>query len=133
MKLVLIRTTTVMYLTLIIPNSTYLPDNEKTPALRLCSVPVDGEGSGGVNGVRNALAFEYSEEAMGLCSVAGLLESFEEGVCEADDKTYDQFEEAMVKPDTPDFRLYRWLKQAIAYSPTLECFLATADSADAWD
>lgn len=122
-----------MYLTLIIPNSTYLPDSETAPNLRLCSVPIGDEEEGGIINVRDALAFEYSKEAMGLCSVSGLLESFEEGVCEANDKSYDQFDETLVKAGTPDEQLYCWLKQAVAYSPTLECFLVTANSPTAWD
>ena len=133
-----------MYLTLIIPNSFYLPDSELTPDLRLCSVLIPDEEEGGVIGVRNAFAFEYSEEAMGLCSVSGLLEGFEAGVCEANDKSYDQFDETLVKAGTPDEQLFRWLKQAIAYSrvgladadednSTLECFVVTADSPNDWD
>ena len=134
-----------MYLTLIIPNSVYLPDSEATPDLRLCSVPIGEQGGNpGVTFVRNAFAFEYSEQAQVLTSVTSLLESFEDGVAEANDKTYDQFDEAMLKESTPDAELYRWLKQAVAYSrvgltdadeanPPLEVFVVTADSPVDWD
>ena len=133
-----------MYLTCIIPNSIYLPNSEATPDLRLCSLPVDVPGTPGVTNIRNAFAFEYSEQAMGLASVSSLLECFVEGVAEANDKTYDQFDEAMLTPHSIDLAMYRWLKQADAYkrvglgdidddNPTLEVFVVTADSPSDWD
>jgi hypothetical protein len=81
---------------------------------------------------------------MGLTSVSSLLECFEEGVAKANDKTYDQFDEALLTPHSLDLAIYRWLKQAVAYSrvgltdadednPTLEVFVVTADSPGDWD
>lgn len=134
-----------MYLTLIIPNSIYLPNSEATPDLRVCSLPIGEEDENpGVTAVRNAFAFEYSEQAMGIGSATSLLDTFVDGVADANDKTYEQFDEAMIQANTPDSNLYRWLKQAIAYSrvglsdadesnPSLEVFVVTANSSTDWD
>ncbi len=133
-----------MYLTCIIPNCIYLPESEATPDLRLCSVPVGVPGSAGVDNIRNTFASENSEEVMGLASVSSLLETFEEGVAKANDKTYEQFDEALLTPHSTDFAMYCWLKQAVAYSrvgltdadednPALEVFVVTAKRLNDWD
>ena len=126
-----------MFLTFIIPNSIYLPDSEATPDLRLCSVPVGVPNSPGVSNIYNA-------ELTGLTSVSSLLECFKQGVAEANDKTYAQFDEVMLTPHSLDLAMYHWLKQAVAYSrvgltdadednPTLEVFVVTANSPGDWD
>ncbi len=126
-----------MNLTCIIPNAVYLPHSEATPDLRLCSVPLSVPHSPGVNSI-------HDTGTLGLMSVSTLLECFEQGVAEADGKTYDQFDEAMVAPHSTDLVMYRWLKQAVAYSrvgltdadednPTLEVFVVTANGLNDWD
>ena len=133
-----------MYLTCIIPNSIYLPDSEATPDLRRCSLPVDEETTPGITNIRNAIAFEYSEEGMGLHTVTYLLELLEEGIALFNGTTEDKIDETMCPPKSYDWLMRRWLKQAVAYSrvnltdadednPTLECFVVTANSPSDWD
>ena len=135
-----------MFLTLLIPNSIYLPNSEGTPDLRLCTVPMgEQDENPGVKQIHWSLAFEYSEECMGILEANDALEIFKGGVAFAHDINDEEipFSESMLKENTPDAQLYRWLKQANDYSrvglteadesnPPLEIFVVTADSPDTW-
>ena len=120
-----------MYLTFIIPNSIFLSEGVATSSPdRICTVPVDVEGSDGANSIRDGLAFEYTVQVATLCSVSGLIELLEEGVALANDEEgTTPFNEAMMKQSSNDTKLRAWLKQA---NPELEVFVVTASGENDW-
>ncbi len=132
-----------MYLTCIIPNSIYLPDSEATPDLRRCCMPLVGISCPGMDNIRSFITDEDTPLGMSLRSVDFLLELLEEGIALSNSTTEDKIDELTI-PNTPDFLMRRWLKQAVAYNrvgltdadennPTLEAFVVVHTSLYDWD